>query len=61
VAFPFICVANSKFCRGIRIEDFSVCPEKAGIFSRGKSCQGKSQRPCSLNGRLEGDRRSEAH
>lgn len=28
-----------------------VCPDKAGMFSRSQSCQGKSQKPCSLDGR----------
>ena len=28
-----------------------VCPVKAGMFSRSQSCQGKNQKPCSLNGR----------
>jgi len=28
-----------------------VCPGKAGMFSRSQSCQGKNQKPCSLNGR----------
>ena len=28
-----------------------VCPAKAGMFSRSQSCQGKNQKPCSLNGR----------
>ncbi|NIS69032.1 MAG: hypothetical protein GTO12_08775 [Proteobacteria bacterium] len=27
--------STSKFCGAIRTEDFSVCPGKAGIFSRG--------------------------
>jgi len=38
-----------------------VCPAKAGMFSRSKSCQGKNQKPCSLDGRYEGNRLSEAH
>jgi len=28
-----------------------VCPDKAGMFSRSQSCQGKNQKPCSLDGR----------
>ena len=28
-----------------------VCPVKAGMFSRSQSCQGKNQKPCSLDGR----------
>jgi hypothetical protein len=28
-----------------------VCPAKAGMFSREQSCGGRSQKPCSLNGR----------
>ncbi len=38
-----------------------VCPGKAGMFSRSKSCQGNNQKPCSLDGRYKGDRLSEAH
>ena len=38
-----------------------VCPGKVGMFSRSQSCQGKSQKPCSLDGRYEGNRLSEAH
>ena len=38
-----------------------VCPVKAGMFSRSQSCRGKSQKPRSLDGRLEGNRASEAH
>jgi hypothetical protein len=38
-----------------------VCPDKAGMFSRSQSCQGKNQKPCSLDGRYEGNRLSEAH
>jgi hypothetical protein len=34
--------------RGSRTD---VCPVKAGMFSRSQSCQGKNQKPCSLNGR----------
>jgi hypothetical protein len=32
-----------------------VCPAKAGMFSRSQSCQGKNQKPCSLDGRYEGN------
>ena len=38
-----------------------VCPDKAGMFSRSQSCRGKSQKPRSLDGRLEGNQTSEAH
>ena len=38
-----------------------VCPVKAGMFSRSQSCRGKSQKPRSLDGRLKGNRTSEAH
>ena len=38
-----------------------VRPDKAGMFSRSQSCQGKNQKPCSLDGRYEGNRLSEAH
>ena len=38
-----------------------VCPVKAGMFSRSQSCRGKSQKPRSLDGRLEGNQTSEAH
>jgi hypothetical protein len=34
--------------RGSRTD---VCPDKAGMFSRSQSCQGKNQKPCSLDGR----------
>ncbi len=37
-----------------------VCPAKAGMFSRSQSCQGNNQKPCSLGGRYEGNRLSEA-
>ena len=32
-----------------------VCPAKAGVFGRSQSCQGKSQKLCSLDGRVEGN------
>ena len=32
-----------------------VRPGKADVFSRRQTCQGKSQRPCSLDGREEGN------
>ena len=38
-----------------------VCPGKAGIYNRDQSRQGKNQEPCSLDGRYEGNRLSEAH
>jgi hypothetical protein len=38
-----------------------VCPAKAGMFNRRQSCQGKSMKPCSLDGRYEGNQISEAH
>jgi len=38
-----------------------VCPVKAGVFSGSQSRQGKSQEPCSSDGREEGNRISEAH
>jgi hypothetical protein len=38
-----------------------VCPVKAGVFSRRQSCHGKSQKPCSSDGRVKGNRYSEAH
>jgi hypothetical protein len=31
------------------------------VFSRDQTCRGKSQTPCSLDGRVEGNRDSEAH
>jgi integrase/recombinase XerD len=34
---------------------YGVCPAKAGIFSGSQSHQGRSQRPCSTNGRQEGN------
>ena len=34
----------------------SVCPAKAGVFSGSQSHRGKSQKPCSLDGRKEGNR-----
>jgi len=44
-----------------RLSRTDVCPAKAGMFNRSKSCQGNNQKPCSLDGRYEGDRLSEAH
>ena len=44
-----------------RVSRSVVCPGKAGMFSRSQSCQGKNQEPCSLDGRYEGNRLSEAH
>ena len=38
-----------------------VRPVKAGVFSRDQTCRGKSQTPRSLDGRVEGNRDSEAH
>jgi hypothetical protein len=38
-----------------------VCPGKAGMFSRGQTCGGKSQRPRSLDSRKERNRISEAY
>ncbi len=38
-----------------------VCPDKVGMFSRSQSCQGNKQKPCSLDGRYEENRLSEAH
>jgi len=38
-----------------------VRPAKAGVFSRDQTCRGKSQTPRSLDGRVEGNRDSEAH
>jgi hypothetical protein len=38
-----------------------VRPAKAGVFSRDQTCRGKSQKPRSLDGRVEGNRDSEAH
>jgi hypothetical protein len=38
-----------------------VRPAKAGVFSRGQTCRGKSQTPRSLDGRVEGNQDSEAH
>ncbi len=36
-----------------------VRPAKAGMFSRSQSRQGKNQKPCSLDGRFEGNRLKE--
>jgi hypothetical protein len=44
-----------------RLSRTVVCPAKAGMFNRSKSCQGNNQKPCSLDGRYEGNRLSEAH
>ncbi len=33
----------------------------AGMFSKSQSCQGKNLKPCSLDGRYEGNRLPEAH
>ena len=38
-----------------------VCPAKAGMFSRGKACRGKNQRPRSLDSRVAGNQDSEAY
>ncbi len=38
-----------------------VRPAKAGMFSRGRTCRGKSQKPRSLDSREEGNRISEAY
>src|SRR5271169_4146476 len=38
-----------------------VRPAKAGVFSRDQTCRGKSQKPRSLDGRVEGNQDSEAH
>jgi hypothetical protein len=37
-----------------------VCPAKAGIFSRGQSCRGKSEQPCSLESSVAGNQDVEA-
>ena len=44
-----------------RLSRTDVCPAKAGMFSGSQSCQGKNQKPCSLDGRYKGNRLSEAH
>jgi len=36
-----------------------VCPAKAGMFSGSQSREGNNQKPCSLDGRYEGDRLTE--
>ncbi len=43
--------------RGVQGETAAavVCPAKAGVFGRSQSCQGKSQKLCSLDGRVEGN------
>ncbi len=38
-----------------------VRPAKAGMFSRGQSCRGKSQRPRSLDSRVAGNQDPEAY
>jgi len=38
-----------------------VRPVNAGVFSRDQTCRGKSQTPRSLDGRVEGNRDSEAN
>src|SRR6202051_3854022 len=38
-----------------------VCPAKAGMFSRRQTCRGKSQAPRSLDGRVAGNKDSEAY
>src|SRR5271165_2054237 len=38
-----------------------VCPVKAGMFSRGKACRGKNQRPRSLDSRVAGNQDSETY
>lgn len=54
-AFEGLELCDGKLSRTV------VCPDKAGMFSRSQSCQGKNQKPCSLDGRYEGNRLSEAH
>ena len=44
-----------------RLSRTVVCPAKAGMFSGSQSREGNIQKPCSLDGRYEGDRLSEAH
>jgi hypothetical protein len=40
-------------CDG-RLTSTVVCPVMAGVFSRRQSCDGKSQKPCSSDGRVKG-------
>jgi len=44
-----------------RVSRTVVCPAKAGMFSRGKACRGKNQRPRSLDSRVAGNQDSEAY
>ena len=42
-------------------EGIVVRPAKAGVFSRSQSCQGKSQKLCSLDSRAAGNQSPEAY
>src|SRR5208337_4547255 len=54
-------VAVRKLGKPIHISSTAVCPVKAGMFSRGKACRGKNQRPRSLDSRVAGNQDSEAY
>src|SRR5450759_49764 len=55
-----ICLSELIEDQRVKLGSF-VRPAKAGVFSRGQTCRGKSQKPRSLDGRVEGNRDSEAH
>jgi hypothetical protein len=55
LAFEGLELSDGKLSRSV------VCPAKAGMFSGSQSREGNNQKPCSLDGRYEGDRLSEAH
>ena len=40
---------------------FGCASSKAGVFSRRQSCQGKSQKPCSLDSKVMGNQDLEAY
>ena len=44
-----------------RVSSPDVCPVKAGMFSRGQTCRGKSQAPRSLDSRVAGNQNPEAY
>src|SRR5450759_2642284 len=55
-----ICLRELIKDQRVKLGSF-VRPAKAGVFSRGQTCRGKSQTPRSLDGRVEGNRDPEAH
>jgi hypothetical protein len=46
--------ANSRPMRRSNVRTRVLRPVKTGVFSRRQTCQGNSQEPCSLDGRMAG-------